>query len=100
MAGEVLPELLRRPVPPPQGLEGGDGLLWEPLADGPGGHAPTMVGGARPPSPGPGAHDGPVPDGDAGEEDGLVADPHVVAQDDVPRLSQASVTFPRPAPIR
>ncbi len=49
---------------------------------------------------GPGTDDGPVPDGDAGQDDGLIAHPHIVAQDDVPLLSQASVTWPRPAPTR
>lgn len=73
-----------RPIPPLQALQSKDGVVVKPTADGLGWHtANDGVGWNIFCNQGTGADDGTIANGDASENDGLVADPHVAANDNV-----------------
>ena len=68
------------PFPPFQLQQPGDFQIREPLPDGLGGHAAhDGIGRDVFCDHRPGADDGPVPDGDAGQDHGLVANPDIVS---------------------
>ena len=67
-----------------QALQSEDGVVVKPTADGFGRHtANDGVGWNIFCNQGTGADDGTITNGDASEDDGLVADPHIVANDNV-----------------
>ena len=80
----MLTEKRFRPIPPLQALQSKDGVVVKPTADGLGWHtANDGVGWNIFCNQGTGADDGTIANGDASENDGLVADPHVAANDNV-----------------